>query len=44
MRGRTGDAAAATGGVDHGPGPVAGLLGLEELGNLEVLGVEAEDE
>jgi hypothetical protein len=41
MRGRTGDAAAATGGVDHGPGPVAGLLGLDIL---NVLGIEAEDE
>jgi hypothetical protein len=32
MRGRKSEAAAATGGVDHGPGPVTGLLGLEELG------------
>jgi hypothetical protein len=40
MRGRTGNAAAATGGVDHG-GPVAGLLGLDIL---NVLGIEAEDE
>jgi hypothetical protein len=30
MRGRTGDAAAATGGIDHGPGPVAGALGQVE--------------
>jgi hypothetical protein len=32
MRGRTGVATATTGGVDHGPGPVAGRLGLEDLG------------
>jgi hypothetical protein len=38
MRGRTGDAAAATRGIDHGK-PVAGL-GLDIL---NVLGIEAED-